>query len=252
MQSLIINSKDRGTQNLNDFFIRNQLNIGGADYWAIDRVFMTKNIYDVNPLTNSITTAFNDGVNTETNNITIAKGNYTAVQLASAVQTALNTASAGNGYATTYTCTYNSTTSKFTITPSVAGNLQTITGTLAPLMGYNQTTLNIGAFTSTFPANISYSQFINFTSDYLMKYTTPNLKTDLVGPAYIYSVNTNYYPFGSSVKEVVRNLKYIRWSRDERIDGFDIKVYDDKNNLCEMENSEFIIVVNFYQEERED
>lgn len=241
IQSLLINSKDRQSgQTLNNFTLNKLLNIHGCDFWAVDRIFMVNNIYPINGNNNQM--AIIAGGNSGT--ITVSAGNYNINQLLTEVVNQLN----GLGHPTVYASTYNNITNKVTISSTV-GNITLISGNLALVLGFTSPqTGSALTITSTNPVNIMYSQYLNFASSYLMKYNRPNLKTDLLQP-YFYSLNNNYFNFGASVKEVVRNLKYIRWSRDETINNFDIQVYDDFGQLADMNNSEFIIIINFYRNE---
>ena len=253
VQSLLVDSRNRRTGNpLNNFHIDTQINVSNVDCFAIDRVFMTNNIYPVNQYTHSLQTVYDNSGVVETLNITLAHGSYTITALCSAVQTALNFASNALGYTTTYTCSFSNTTQKVTITgtSTPAGTLETVTGTLAPLLGFNNTTIGISnSLVGSDPVNIVYTRYLNICSQFLSKYNKPNVKTDAQTPGIIYTLNNNYYAFGSSIKENVRNLRHTQWSGDETINNFDIQVYDDSNRLADMNNSEFQFVINFYKYE---
>jgi hypothetical protein len=243
IQSLIIDSRDReNNEPINNFNINKKVSIFGADYWTVQKVFMTNNIYPINSKNNELTITV--GGNTGT--ISVLPGNYNINLLITEVTNQLN----GLGFPTVFSLTYSTLSSRVTIN-STTGNITYVGGYLAVCLGFNNPqTGNSLSMTGSNPINLFYTQYLNFNSRYLMKYNRPNMKTDLLVP-YMYSLNNNYYSFGASVLEIPRDLglKMIKWSRDETINNFDIQVYDDKNNLAEMNNSEFVIIINFYRDE---
>lgn len=246
--SIIIQSKDRNFGNVENAYYARNLNLSGFDGFSVKAITFLNNIYPVNSYNNSLTTSY--GVGPEVLNITINPGNYTATQLASALQTALNTASAGLGYLTTYAVAFNAITSKITITATAGANLETATGTLAPLLGFNATTINTSnVYVGSDPVNITYSNMMAVTSNEWSKYNHPNLRSDGLVGSIIYNVPIGTMIYGANVywESKAQHINIIPWDRSQTINNFDISLYDDKGQLVNMNNSNYTIELNLYK-----
>lgn len=238
--SLVINSKDRSLGDLNKFQINKNLNLTGFDCFAVQSFQFTNNIYPINSYNNTLII----GVVMATGTITIAEGNYNATQLITEIINQLNTL----GFTTVFSGSFNNITDKITITSTLL-NISSLSGTLAPIIGFTTSFTPALSVTGNNPVNISYTKYINFCSNHLLKYNKPNIKTDNNNNI-LYTLNNNYYSFGSSIREIPRNLQIMKWSYDETINNFDIYILDDNNNPVPMNNSEWVIVIQFYSDNK--
>lgn len=242
LNQLIINSKDRRTgENLNNCNFDNLLNISRCDCFAVKEVIFINNIYPINQYNNQLTVIV--GSLNLTGTITLTPGNYNSTQLITEVVNQLNTLGL-----TTFSGSFNNITNKvtFTSTPltinSMSGNLASVLGcTVFPF-------IPSVTYTGNNPINIYQTPYIRFTSNELLKYNKPNLTTDLK-LNHLYILNNNQYSFGTSIheKEQVPTQQLINWQRDNNINNFDIKLYDAYSNLADLNNSDWQIVLNFYQ-----
>lgn len=240
LNQLIINSKDRRTgENLNNCNFDKLLNISHCDCFAVKELMFVNNIYPINQYNNQLTI----GVGMTTGTVTITPGNYNSSQLLTEVVTQLNTL----GFATVFSASFNNITNKVTLNSTLL-NIISLTGNLAIVLGFTTAFIAGLTITGNVPINISQTPYIRFTSNELMKYNKPNMSTDL-SQSHLYLLNNNQYAFGSSIniKEQDPTTQLINWQRDNLINNFDIKVYDASNNLADLNNSEWQIVLNFYQ-----
>ena len=246
--SILINSKDRNFGNVENAYFARNLNLSGFDGFSVKAITFLNNIYPINSYNNSLQTVY--GATPETLQNTITPGNYTASQLASALQTELNFQSNANGYTTTYTVVYNSTTGKITITATAGQNLESATGTLAPLLGFNATTTNLSnVYVGSDPVNITYSNAMSITSSELTKFNHPNIRTDGMVANFIYNVPIGTMIFGANVywESKAQHINIIPWDKSQIINNFDINLYDDYGRLVPMNNSNYTMELNLYK-----
>ena len=247
--SIIINSKDRNFGTISNAYFARNLNLSGFDGFSVKAITFLNNIYPVNAYNNSLQTVY--GTVPETLNITVPPGNYTATTLSSTLQTLLNNASVANGFTTTYAVAFNNTTSKITITATgPGGNLETCTGTLGPLLGFNTTTTNLSnVYVGSDPVNITYSNMMAITSNEWTKYNHPNIRTDGLVASIIYNVPIGTTIYGANVywQSKSQHINIIPWDRSQTINNFDIELYDDNGRLVDMNNSNYTLELNLYK-----
>lgn len=169
-RQIFINSKDRISGTSSNFLVNMNISIEYADYLQLLNVRIPNTFYNVNSYNNQITFIDNLSV---THTITIPNGSYNINNLLTAIQTALNAASA-----LVFTLTYNSTTFKLTI--STTDNFQLLFGSglnqLNYLLGFSSIDLNgANSYTSDLCVSLSFNYIV--------------IKIDEIGRTAYYSTN---------------------------------------------------------------
>jgi hypothetical protein len=225
-----IRSRDRinGSSSISDFKVTIE-RISNVRNVKIQNVIIPLSYYNINSLNNSIT--FNDGV---LRTATLTLGSYTANQLATMIQTAMNAIST-----LVFTITYNSITQKFTISSTSNFSLIfTIQTSLLPVMlGFNYTTYSgASTYTSVNVASVNkiYSQ-LNICSGRLSLHNQQVSSSSTFFGNLICVINNSIYKPG----------EYLYYSNDDNsqnvmfsneassLDNIDIRIYDGDNNLIE-------------------
>lgn len=175
-------------------------------------------------------------------NASIAIGNYTSSTLSTALQTALNNA---NVPSTTFTITNNSTTSTYTLnsTNAVSYNFSN-NPSLAKILGFSN--VNTSSSTSLTSTN---SYRVNTTTLYKIHIkeiqsqydTNMDLNFNFI---VLNNVNSNEYLY---IYPDVNNVaNEIDITYDINITNLHIKVYDENNNLIQL-NNDYVLIFEVYQ-----
>jgi hypothetical protein len=225
-----LRSRDRinGSNSISDFKVTVE-RISNVKNVKIQNAIIPLSFYNVNSFNNSIT--FNDG-SLRTASLTL--GSYTAVQLATLIQTAMNAIST-----LVFTITYNSIIQKYTI--SSTSNFSLIftnqTSSLPSMLGFNYSTYaSASTYTSTNVASVNkiYSQ-VNICSGRLSTDNQQVSSSNVYFGNLICVVNNSVYKPG----------EYLYYSNDDNsqnsmfsnesssLDNIDIRLYDGDNNLIE-------------------
>src|SRR5689334_17461696 len=153
---ITINSKDRYSRTSDNMIYNIQRNLIGVKAFKIEYIQILYSWYNINSSNNQIR------INGSTT-ISITAGSYTATSLASAISTALIAVDA------TFTCSFSSTTNKFTIARSTNFTLDLNSSlfTMKRQLGFNGTSQLSGAstYTSDSVINVHNNNSISLHSD---------------------------------------------------------------------------------------
>jgi hypothetical protein len=242
-------------QPYNNFRLQKQQPLlqGGFQRIAVTEVTMNYNIPNVNDYTNTFWVELSIS---EFTKITIPNGYYTGAALATAVQSALNTAYTGFA---TWVVSYDDTTLGFTIAGTITGggagstrlypydpNLAPPTNlgtTLLDVMGFNAKTnynymIQAGKTSlSSVGASLLYTKYIDIVSNKLTMYQKVTDQSsrrsggsNVVCRFYI-TDNTGlpnaFSPSPYVITRQYNNAKSIKWDKNTQVDWLDISLLDD-------------------------
>jgi hypothetical protein len=249
--TLYVNSRDRqaGT-NLNQAIYNIVGGLNGVDYLAVNSISFLNNVYDISGVfrynfnSTDFTISFNG----------VDLGEYTAISLASFLQARIRAQTTS----TTLTVVYNTVTNKLEFNTNNASvmfiynNLTPIVRQIGMLYDDTDTTPQYPAtaqiaFAMPYPVNLTGTQYIDICSNQLMQYNNIVRYTNNSANNSIYRL-VNNYGFGVTLYQKEINLKYIKYDRYRDFSQFDISVYDDKNQLVTMNNSNYNIEIILYEQ----
>jgi hypothetical protein len=165
-KNIFFNSADRQSGSSHNFILKYDLRqFYKCERYYISSLVMPFSYYVVNSNNNELI-FLHPGVGANTTTITITAGNYSASELVTAIQTALDAIAAG------WTVSYNTKTGKFSFSTSgnsFGFNASGSTSILHNLMGYDQTTYTASTATktSTNVADLSGPKYLYLKSNAL-------------------------------------------------------------------------------------
>lgn len=262
--TLYMNSDDRNYgESLNKFNLNYNNKLLTVDLIAVYRYQMTNQIYPINTTNNF----YDYSYNAVFYSFFVPVGNYTAISLASYIQSQMRTQTGDN----TINFTYNTILSKFQllapqiwqmfaapIQPPPATNYQANNiGMVFGLRIDDKDTANYNSiinpantlYTFPYPVDISSTKYIDVASTYLTQFHMPSASTSAVTSGRTLTrLHTNAQQFGTEEYIRIRNILFIKWEREMPLGGeIDIQVYDDKGRLAQLNNSRFNFEVVCYR-----
>lgn len=245
--SLIVNSQDRSTNpgNTNENFsiAITQDKIGPIKKWAIGSVTIPYSWYSIDSTNNVF-----EFIRGPSFSFTLSPGNYTYSELATALQTGMNTLDAN-----AYTVTYNTITSKFTIA-GAANFTMDFTGTsnMKKVLGFpNNSYTGTNSYTASNVAIISNPFNIIITSDKLRQITTDMGWVNINGEYIRSNVITNFLVNGDpgNVMTFYNSTNDIKWHNTLRhyIHNIDFQLRDgnDYNKIMDLNGVNWLIEIIF-------
>lgn len=229
---IIINSKDRYNTDLDNcrLLIKGQIN----GYYAINKIIMTNNFYNVSSNNNQI--YFTDSVTSRIG--TISPGFYVNnTDYCTAIKSAMDTASGVNTYTVTIDDNNKLTIAQNAATYSFSFSTNTL-NSANKIMGFNQTDTSLTlSKTSDNPIDLNYPKvfFIDISSNHIVNtYVTTLFSFSFMIP--------NNAVFGSliSYEDNDNTSLYINF-RNTR--DFFIKFYDEYGKQISLNGSEYILIL---------
>lgn len=246
---IVIDSKSRASYSSSSsnciFQLSNAISLAGRKYVRLLNFTCYSTVYNITSANNNIDFEENATVKLAT----VPAGFYTASTLATAVKTALDTASGGFA---TFTVTYSSTTGKFTIASTQSFELLFATGansaaSLFDVLGWTDAsginpvdTAPATSATAPFIADLSApSQFYitinefdthhHTTEQTYFTFVVPN--TSALGSVSTFNYNANY----DQTINISNNLSYLR--------TFSVRIHDVRGRVLDLNNSEWSMML---------
>lgn len=207
----------------------------------IQNAMIPLTFYNINTSNNAI--IFNDGT---LRLVTILPGSYTSIQLASAIQVAMNAVSI-----LVFTITINTITQRMTIssTANFSIDFTSTTSSLSKMLGFNQVIYSgVNTYTSSKNLNVNriYSQ-INIYSDNISRHNEQTVSSNLQDSSLICRINNSIF----------KPSEYLYYSHDDNsgnkmfnstngsLEHIDIRFKDLDGNYFDFNGVNDGIVINF-------
>lgn len=254
--TLYMNSDNRNNyEPLNKFNLNYNNKLITIDLIAVYRYQLTNNIYPINSTNNYYEFTYNAVVYS----FYVPEGNYTALNLASYIQTQMRAVTGD----VNINFTYNSTLSKFQllapqtwqmlaapqqpppVTNYQANNIGMVFGLRidnADVANYNSAINPANTlYTFPYPVDLSSTKYIDVSSAYLTQFNPPSGSSSAAANGRTLTrIHTNSQNFGTEEYIRVRNLLFLKWDRNMPLGGqIDVQVYDDQGRLAILNNSRF-------------
>lgn len=258
--TLYLDSKDRqADQNVNNITLNFQNKLFDVDYIAVYRFQLMNQVYPINSTNNILYYSYG----ATSYSLTVPAGNYTALTLASYLQTQIRTDTGDASLAVTF----DTTKSKFYFQSSgvpvwqFLSNPITYPNNIGRSLGFIIDNNDTNNYTypsvananvySNYPVNITSSQYLDFRSNFLCQYMRPSGSSNAQSGSILFRAYTNVFPFGTVQQVMLRNLMLMEWMPTHALgDQIDISVVDQFGIPALLQNSEYNFQIACFRKKR--